>query len=65
MMNMHPPKAPEEPPPVLSEEECKRLLRICEGKDFAARRDAAILRLLVDTGMRWAEIGGLKVGDVG
>jgi site-specific recombinase XerD len=38
MTGMEPPKIPEEPPPVLSVEQLRRLLKACEGKDFAARR---------------------------
>jgi site-specific recombinase XerD len=64
MEKMKPPRLPEESPPVLTEEQLKRLLKTCEGKDFAARRDLALIRLLLDTGMRRSEIAGLKVGDI-
>jgi len=30
----------------------RRLLAACEGRDFASRRDTAIIMLLVDTGIR-------------
>jgi integrase len=55
---------PETPPAVLSEDDLRRLLKACEGKDFYARRDAAIVRLLLDTGMRRAEIAGIRVEDI-
>jgi integrase/recombinase XerC len=55
MSGMEPPKIPKEPPPVLGEDELRRLLKACDGKDFAARRDTAIVRLLLDTGMRRSE----------
>ncbi len=64
MANMKPPHVPEESPPVLSEEDLRKLLKACEGKDFIARRDTAIIRLLLDTGMRRAEAGALKVEDL-
>jgi site-specific recombinase XerD len=64
MERMHPPKAPVAPPAVLTEDELRRLLKTCDGKDFTSRRDLAILRLLIDTGMRRSEIAGLKVGDL-
>ena len=39
----------------------KRLLVVaCEGTDFESRRDAAIVRLFMDTGMRRAELTGLR-----
>lgn len=64
MAKMTPPKIPEELPAVLTNEQLKKLLRTCEGKDFRDRRDTAIIRLLLDTGMRLAEITGLKLTDV-
>ncbi len=64
MRNMKPPRVPEEPPAVLTEEQLKRLLRTCEGKDLASRRDMAIIRLLLDTGMRRGELAGLKLEDI-
>jgi site-specific recombinase XerD len=64
MERMTPPSVPEQPPGVLTEEQLARLLRTCEGRGFAARRDAAIIRLLLDTGMRRAELAGLSVADI-
>lgn len=63
MANMKPPHVPETPPPVITEDEMKRLLATCRGTDFADRRDTAILRLLWSTGMRRAEIAGLRWPD--
>lgn len=40
---------------MLSEDDLRRLLADCEGKEFEDRRDAAIIRLLADTGMRRGE----------
>lgn len=34
------------------------------GRDFVARRDTAIIRLFLDTGVRLAELTGLAVSDV-
>jgi site-specific recombinase XerD len=42
----------------------RELLGHCAGKDFTARRDTAILLLLVDTGIRAAELVDLQLGDV-
>lgn len=64
MERMKPPAIPEEPPSVLTEADLRRLLKSCEGKDFYSRRDTAIIRLLLDTGMRRAEIAGLRVEDI-
>lgn len=48
---------------VLTEDQARRLVRI-EGRDFAARRDRAMLRLFLDTGMRLGAMLGLRVDDV-
>lgn len=64
MVNMSPPAVPEESPAVLSEDDVRKLLKVCEGRDFAARRDSAIIRLFADTGMRLAELSGLRMNDL-
>src|SRR5690606_38800868 len=42
----------------------RKLLKHLDGRDFRSRRDAAIIRLLVSTGMRRAELVGIDVGDL-
>lgn len=64
MRKMKPPRVPEQPPEVLTDDEIKALLKACEGKDFAARRDMAIVRLLLDSGLRRAELAGLSMEDI-
>lgn len=64
MANMKPPAVPERSVPVLSASQLEKLLRTCWGRDFAARRDQAILRLFIDTGMRRGELAGLRVEDI-
>lgn len=64
MERMTPPKLVVTPPPVLALEQIRQLLKVCEGADFAARRDTAIIRLFVDTGMRRAELVGLALADL-
>jgi site-specific recombinase XerD len=52
----------EEPTPeVLSEAELRRLLKACEGKEFEDRRDMAVLRLMIDTGLRRFEIAQMTL----
>lgn len=64
MAKMKPPTVPETPPPVIRVDEIKRLLSACDGTGFEERRDKAIILLLWDTGIRRAEIGGLRLEDV-
>lgn len=64
MAKMRPPIVPDEPPAVLSPDQIARLLRACEGPGLLARRDLAIARLLLDTGMRRSELAALAVSDI-
>jgi site-specific recombinase XerD len=64
MATMRPPQVPETPPPVLREAELRKLLDACAGTDFEDRRDNAMIRLFLDSGMRRGELAGLRVEDV-
>jgi integrase/recombinase XerC len=64
MSRMRSPSVPEDPPAVLSDAELGSLLKACEGSDFVARRDTAILRVFVDTGARLAEVADVKIADI-
>jgi integrase/recombinase XerD len=48
----------------LTDDELRRLIKACGGKDFRDRRDEAIVRLMAETGMRAGEVCGLTVADV-
>jgi site-specific recombinase XerD len=64
MATVKPPSVPEHPIQVIDEAQMRDLLAACAGRDFIARRDTAILRLLIDTGMRVSELAGLTVTDI-
>ena len=64
MANMRPPLVPDDPPPVMSDDDLRALLKACEGQAFEDRRDMAIVRLFLDTGARRAEVSGLMVDDI-
>ncbi|MDP9359614.1 MAG: tyrosine-type recombinase/integrase [Chloroflexota bacterium] len=64
MARMKPPAIPEASPAVVTTAQLDRLLKACDGKEFTNRRDAAVVRLFLDTGMRRAELAGLTVADV-
>lgn len=50
---------------VLSDEEIRKLLATCErGKTFDDRRDYAIMRIFLATGLRMAELTALRLEDV-
>lgn len=64
MARLSPPQPAAKPVPVLTDEELTALLKTCAGKDFKARRDAALFRLLLDCGVRVSEVCGLAVDDI-
>ncbi|HEX2275160.1 MAG TPA: tyrosine-type recombinase/integrase [Acidimicrobiales bacterium] len=64
MTRMSPPKVPDTPVPIVGEEELRSLLKACEGTGYEERRDTAMIRLLIDTGMRASELVNLRVEDL-
>lgn len=48
----------------LTGDEVKALIKACAGPDMRDRRDEAIVRLMVETGMRAGEVVSLRLGDV-
>ena len=64
MDRMRAPSVPEQPAAVLTDDQLRAVLVTCEGRDLVARRDAANIRLFVDTGCRRGEIAGLTTEDV-
>jgi site-specific recombinase XerD len=50
--------------PVLKPEEIKAMLGTCDMTSFRGRRDAALILILADGGLRLAEVAGLTVDDV-
>jgi site-specific recombinase XerD len=61
MKALSPPTPKDKPVPVLTDAELTALLKACQGKDLAARRDEAMIRLLLDCGLRVSELCGLTV----
>lgn len=64
MERMRGPKIPERAPEVLSDEDIRSLLKATEGRGFQERRDRAILRLMIDCGLRRTEVSSLTLADV-
>jgi integrase len=49
--------------PALTKEEGAKLIRACSGRDFRQRRDLAIIRVLIDTGVRAGGLLGMTYAD--
>jgi site-specific recombinase XerD len=64
MARMKPPTIPEGSVPVISDGDLAKLLQTAAGKTFEDRRDTAMLRLLIDTGMRASELLHLRLSDL-
>lgn len=61
MTGMQPPSLPESVPEVLEADALVKLLDSCAGRDFRSRRDAALIRFLVDTGARRSEVAAMTL----
>jgi site-specific recombinase XerD len=64
MAGMRAPRPTEKPVPVLPDDDLGALIAACQGKELADRRDEAMVRLFVDTGMRVSEMCGIRLDDL-
>lgn len=64
MEKLSPPSPAAKPVPVLTDDDLAALLKACSGKDFNDRRDEAMVRVLLDSGLRVGELCGLTVSTI-
>jgi site-specific recombinase XerD len=64
MDRVEPPKTTRKVKPVLADAELAALLKACEGQGFEARRDAAIIRVFIDTGVRVSGVANVRTTGV-
>ena len=64
MANMRAPRVPPMPVPVIPDTDLMRLLEVCAGGRFEDFRDHALLRVMIETGVRLSEVAGLALTDV-
>ena len=64
LLGLRSPKIDKKVTDSLTDDQLKRLIKACAGKDFRDRRDEAIVRLMTETGMRAGEVVGLEVSHV-
>jgi site-specific recombinase XerD len=61
MARMRPPKIHENSPDVLREEQLRNLVGVCDrDTSYERRRDAALIRVFIDTGARLQEVTNLS-----
>jgi site-specific recombinase XerD len=64
MLRVRQPRTPVKLIPIIRDEDTKKLLDTCKGRDFVQVRDEAIIRLLYNTGARLSEVANLQLDDV-
>ena len=64
MAGLQPPRVTDKLVPVFTGQELTRLDHACAGRSFAQRRDTAIIAVFTATGIRLAELAGLRCSDV-
>jgi site-specific recombinase XerD len=64
LVGLKPPKLDQKLTPVLTTDQVKALVAACQGKAFRDRRDEALVRLMVETGLRAGECVALTLDDV-
>ena len=64
MTGMRAPKVNEYPVPNVSDDTLSEMLKARSGKSLEDGRDAAILRVFLDTGCRLSEVTNLRVSDI-
>lgn len=64
LLGLKPPKLDQKVIESLTEDDLRRLVKACGGKEFRDRRDEAIVRLMAETAMRAGEVCALTVASV-
>ncbi|MBC9728471.1 tyrosine-type recombinase/integrase [Streptomyces sp. TRM68367] len=63
LVNLKPPKLDAKVVRELDEGQCRALIKVCKGGELRDRRDEAIVRLMIETGVRAGEVIGMSVTD--
>jgi site-specific recombinase XerD len=64
MLRVRQPKTPKRLIPIIRDDDTKKILDSCKGKDFVQLRDEAIVRVLYNTGARLSEVANLGLEDI-
>lgn len=64
LAGLKPPRLDQKLVPVLDDSQLRLLIKACDGKGLADRRDEAIIRVMLETGIRAGECIALTISDV-
>ena len=64
LIDLKPPKLDSKLTDALTDDQLRRLIKACQGKELTDRRDEAIVRLMTETGLRASEVVGMQLADV-
>jgi integrase/recombinase XerD len=64
LLGLKPPKLDTKVTDPLTEDEIKALIKACAGRGLRERRDEALVRLMIETGVRAGEVIALQLADV-
>jgi integrase/recombinase XerD len=64
LIGIKPPKLDVKVTEPLTEDELKRMLKACQGKHLMDRRDEAVLRLMIEAGIRAGEMVAMTTADI-
>lgn len=64
MAKVAPPRCPPDPPTVLTDAQLTAIVAACRGAHWLDKRDTAVVRLLIDTGVRVTELAGMLLSEL-
>lgn len=64
LIGLKPPKLDTKVVPRLPDQQCAALIKACAGREFVDRRDEALVRLMLETGIRAGEVLAMTTADV-
>lgn len=64
LLGLKPPKLDVKVVERLTDDECRKLIKACSGKEFRERRDEAIVRFMLEAVVRAGEVVAMEVRDV-
>jgi integrase/recombinase XerD len=64
LIGLKPPKLDVKVVPRLTEDQCRALVKACAGREFVDRRDEALVRFMLETGVRAGEVIAMGLTDM-